>query len=387
MKVLTQISRIFVGILFIISGFIKANDTLGFSYKLEEYFEIFQKEFPLPKFLIIDWNFFSHHAAGLSMFICIFEIMVGVGLLLGAYSKLNSWLLLLMMIFFTILTGYSAVTHKVTDCGCFGDAIKFTPFQSFMKDVVLMVFSLIIFIGQKNIKPLFANKVVQSLALFVALIVTTFFTFYTYMFLPRIDFLPYKVGNDIASLMVCPVGEKCDSFEMVFIYEKNGKQIEIGMNDIGKIDDSYKFIDRKDKLIREGYHPPIHDFKLFDSGGVEYTDSLLSGNDFKLIYVQKNIHESRKNIEPIVATLAEKWQKSGKKYWGLTASPLNEVEAYRHENQLAFPYYLMDVTPLKSMVRSNPGLILMKGTVVVKKWSAFNFPTYEIVQKYMRNYN
>jgi uncharacterized membrane protein YphA (DoxX/SURF4 family) len=384
MKIVTQISRVFVGVLFIISGFIKANDTLGFSYKLEEYFEIFQKEFPFPKFLFLDWTVFGQYAEAMSMFICIFEIMVGVALLIGAYSKLNSWLLLLMMIFFTILTAYSAITHKVTDCGCFGDAIKFTPFGSFMKDVVLTILSVIIFIGQKHIKSIFNNKTIESLVVFVALIVTTFFTFYTYMFLPRIDFLPYKIGNNIVEQMTIPAGALQDSVEMVFIYEKDGKQMEIGMNEIGKIDSTYKYIDRKDKLIRAGYIPPIHDFKLYDSGGIEFTDSLLKGNDFKLILVQKNISDSRKNLEPQIAQLANDWQHTGKQFWALTASPLNEVEIYRHQNQLAFPYYNMDATPLKSMVRSNPGLILMKGNVVVKKWGAYNLPTYNIVFKYMK---
>lgn len=384
MKIVTQISRVFVGVLFIISGFIKANDTLGFSYKLEEYFEIFQKEFPLPKFLVIDWMDFARFAEAQSMFICIFEIMVGVALLLGAYARLNAWLLLLMMIFFTILTGYSAVTHKVTDCGCFGDAIKFTPFQSFMKDVVLMVFSLIIFAGHKYIKPLFANKAVQGLSLFVALIVTTFFTFYTYMFLPKIDFLPYKAGNNIAELMVCPPDQKCDSFEMIFVYEKGGKQFEFNINTVGDADSTYTFVERKDKLVREGYKIPIHDFKLYDADGIEYTDSLLFSSGFKLVFVQRNIDESRKNQEPVIAKLADDWQKAGNKFWALTASPLDKVEIYRHEHQLAFQYYLMDGTPLKSMVRSNPGLILMNGTTIVKKWSAYNLPTYEIVQKYMR---
>src|SRR5574343_471663 len=146
MKALTQISRFVVGILFIISGFIKANDTIGFSYKLVEYFEIF------------NMHFFVDYAVAMAMFICIFEIMVGVALLLGAYVRLNAWLLLLMIVFFTLLTGYSAITNKVTDCGCFGDAIKLKPVESFLKDVVLLVFILIMFFGQKHIKPMLANK-------------------------------------------------------------------------------------------------------------------------------------------------------------------------------------------------------------------------------------
>ena len=213
MRALTQISRILVGVLFIISGFIKANDTIGFSYKLVEYFEIF------------NMHFFVDYAVSMAMFICIFEIMVGVALLLGAYTRLNMWLLLLMIVFFTMLTGYSAITNKVTDCGCFGDAIKLKPVESFLKDVVLLVFIVIMFIGQKHIKPIVANKTIIGIALGVSLLVTTFFTFNTYMFLPKIDFLPYKVGNDIGQLMTLPEGAKKDSVAMIFIYEKDGKVI------------------------------------------------------------------------------------------------------------------------------------------------------------------
>ncbi len=370
MKLLTQISRIFVGVLFIVSGFIKANDTIGFSYKLEEYFEIF------------NWPVFVQFAQPLSMLICIFEIMVGVALLIGAYARLNAWLLLLMIVFFTWLTGYSAITGKVTDCGCFGDAIKLKPVGSFLKDVVLLVFIVIIFLGHKHIKSVFNNSTIQTIALFIGLLVTTAFTVYTYMFLPRIDFLPYKIGNNIYEQMQYPEGALRDSVQMVFIYEKDGKQVEIGMDDIGKIDESYTFIDRKDKIIRKGYELPIHDFKVYGVDGTEYTDSILAGNDFKLILVQRNIQESR-HIEKSIAQLADQWQKSGKIFWALTASAYEKTEPYRHENQLAFTYYQMDGTPLKSMVRSNPGLMLMKGNVVVKKWSAFNFPTYETVLKYM----
>lgn len=372
MKILTQISRIFVGVLFILSGFIKANDTIGFSYKLVEYFEVFH----MPIFV--------DYAVGLAMLICIFEIMVGVALLLGAYSKLNAWLLLLMILFFTWLTGYSAITNKVTDCGCFGDAIKLKPVQSFIKDLVLLVFILIIFIGHKHIKPLF-NGTVQSIALSVALLVTTAFTLYTYMFLPRIDFLPYKAGNDIKALMTYPPGAARDEYEMVFIYEKDGQKVEIPLNDIGKVDSTYKFIDRKDKLIKEGFKLPIHDFKFYNTDGVEYTDSLLADEtNYKLIIVQKDVRESRSGTEAQLAKLGTDWQAAGYRVWALTNTPPDLLEPYRHEHQLTFEYFTMDATPLKSMVRSNPGVILMKGNVVVKKWSSYAIPSMETLKKYMK---
>lgn len=371
MKILVQVSRVLVGVLFIISGFIKANDTIGFSYKLEEYFEVFH----MP--------FFAEYAVPMAMFICIFEIMVGVALLVGAYSKLNATLLLVMILFFTWLTGYSAITGKVTDCGCFGDAIKLKPVESFMKDVVLLVLILVIFFGYQHIKPLF-NKTVQSIWLFVALLVTTFFTFYTYMFLPKIDFLPYKKGNDIAALMAIPPGAPVDEYEMIFIYEKDGKNIELGMNELDQIDSTYKFIDRKDKLIKQGFKPPIHDFKLYDASGAEYTDSLLKSPGYKMVLVQTKIEKSRTGIEPQVRQLASDWQAAGYPFWALTSSSLQDVEVYRHENQFAFVYYNMDATPLKSMVRSNPGLVLLNGSTVVKKWSAYNLPSFETVKKYMK---
>jgi uncharacterized membrane protein YphA (DoxX/SURF4 family) len=371
MKLLTQISRILVGVLFIISGLIKANDTIGFSYKLVEYFEIF------------NMHFFVDYAVSMAMFICIFEIMVGIALLIGAYTRLNMWLLLLMIVFFTLLTGYSAITNKVTDCGCFGDAIKLKPVESFLKDVLLLVFILIMFIGQKHIKPIVSNKTIVSIALGVSLLVITFFTFNTYMFLPKIDFLPYKVGNDIGQLMTLPPDAKRDSVVMVFIYEKDGKQFEFGVNEVGNVDDTYKFVDRIDKVIVEGDKAPIHDFKLFDVNGQDYTDTLLLQKGFRMILVQTNILKSRTGIEPQIAQLANDCALAGIPFWALTNTTLTDVEPYRHEHQFAFNYYNMDVTPLKSMVRSNPGLLLMKDNVVIKKWSAYGIPTFEKVKLYM----
>jgi uncharacterized membrane protein YphA (DoxX/SURF4 family) len=373
MKVITQISRVLVGVLFILSGFIKANDTIGFSYKLVEYFEVFHT----PVFI--------DYAVGLAMVICIFEIMVGVALLLGAYSKLNAWLLLLMILFFTWLTGYSAITGKVTDCGCFGDAIKLKPVESFIKDLVLLVFILIIFIGQHHIKPLF-NRSIQTITIGISLLVTTAFTLYTYMFLPRIDFLPYKVGNNIKALMTRPEGAPRDSFSMVFIYEKDGKQLELGINELGNIDDTYTFVDRKDKLIKEGYKVPVFDFKLYEeTSGIEYTDSLLADTlGYKLIIVQKDLAGSIKGSGQQLAALTSPFVQQGYKVWGLTATPHREVEPYRHEYQLMYDYYMMDPTPLKSIVRSNPGVVLMKGNTIVKKWSGYAIPTYATLQKYMQ---
>jgi uncharacterized membrane protein YphA (DoxX/SURF4 family) len=370
MKFLVQFSRIFVGILFIISGLIKANDTLGFSYKLIEYFEIFGTEF------------LNNYAVGMSMFICIFEIASGVALLLGNFVKLNAWLLLLLIIFFTLLTGYSAITGKVTDCGCFGDAIKLKPVESFLKDVVLLVFILIIFIGQKHIKPLF-NKVIVNIGLFISVLVSTFFTFYTFMFLPAKDFLPYKIGNNIQELTLIPPGSPVDEVEMLFIYQKDGKQFEFKADALPEDIDAYEFVDRKDKVIKEGFKPPIHDFKLTDFSGKEFTDSLFSIKGYQVLLVQTKIEKSRTAAINGLKDLSNDCIKAGIPIWAITATTPEDAANFVKENQLPFQYYTMDAIPLKSMVRSNPGVILMKDNVVVMKWGAYNLPSFNILKKYM----
>lgn len=372
MKLLVQISRVLVGVLFIISGLIKANDSLGFSYKLEEYFEVFH----MP--------FFVSMALPMAMVICIFEIIVGVLLLIGAYTKLNSWLLLVMIVFFTWLTGYSAVYNKVTDCGCFGDAIKLTPWQSFTKDIVLLIFILLIFIGQKHIKPLF-GKAIQSVTIFTFLFASTGFTILAYMFLPFVDFLPYKEGNDIESLSAIPPGAPVDEYEMVFIYEKGGQQFEFKSTALPADLDTYKFVDRKDKLVKQGYKPPIHDFKIYDSQGAEQTDLFFIKDEYQLVLIQYNLQKTHKSFQPKINQLANDWQdKAQKRFWALTGTTLADAELYRHDVQAPYEYYNVDGTALKTAIRSNPGIMLMKKGVVVKKWSAFEIPTFETVQKYMK---
>jgi len=372
MKLMTQISRIFVGVLFIISGFIKANDTTGFSYKLIEYFEIF------------GWDNWVPFSQSISMLVCIFEILCGVALLLGALARLNAWLLMLMIVFFTLLTGYSAITGAVTDCGCFGDAIKLKPVGSFIKDLVLLFFIIFIFVGVKHIKPLFRNSV-QLWILFASTCFATLFTVYTYMFLPIVDFLPYKVGNDIKALSSYPEGAPKDEYEMIFIYEKDGVRYDFTVNNLPDDLDAYNFIDRKDKLIKAGYKPLIYGFKPESDFGEDYTDSILNNPAYQLILVQTKLVEGRAGTEKFLVELATQWTKEeSRKFWAFSSSSRSEIEEYRHENQLPYQYYTLDATPLKSMIRSNPGLMLLKGSVVVKKWSAYNLPTIDEVNSFVK---
>ena len=370
MKILAQISRVLVGILFIISGFIKANDPLGFSYKLKEYFEVFGMPWMGPA------------ALALAIVICAFEIGLGVALLLGAKMQFTAWSLLLMILFFTWLTFYSWYFNKVTDCGCFGDALHLKPFQSFMKDIVLLILILFIFAGRKSITPLFGERGSTWLSYF-GFVASLLFSLYCLWHLPVIDFRPYAIGKNISEGMKLPPGAKTDSVVMVFTYEKDGKQMELTSDQIKVVDSTYKFIDRKDKIIREGDHPPIHDFTIVSADGTEITEDILN-TDPVFLLVAYDIKYTNDKVQNKVNDFVNLAQQKGIEFIGLTASSPKEVDAFRHEHNSMFEYYYVDQTTLKTMIRSNPGLMLLKKGTVVAMWHYNDFPSFdEVQQKYL----
>ncbi|MCX6291516.1 MAG: DoxX family protein [Bacteroidetes bacterium] len=366
MKLLAQISRVFVGVLFIISGFIKANDPVGFSYKLKEYFEVFHMPWLGPLAL---WC---------AIVICAAEIGLGVALLLGAKMKFTSWSMMIMIVFFTWLTFYSWYFNKVTDCGCFGDALHLKPFQSFMKDIVLFIFILFIFIKRKEISPLFSDRFATVLS-YAGFIASFSFSVYCVRHLPVIDFRPYAVGKNIKQGMQLPPDAVKDSVVMVFIYEKDGIQKEMTPDQIRTIDSTYKFIDRKDKLVREGEHPAIHDFSIVSVDGTDVTEDVLSMEHVFLL-VAYDIKTSDTKIQNKVNDFVALCQKAGVEFIGLTGSAPKDVDAFRHEHNSMFEYYRCDETALKTMIRSNPGLMLLNKGTVAAIWHFNDFPTFDEVK-------
>lgn len=366
MKVLAQISRILVGVLFIISGFIKANDPLGFSYKLDEYFQVFH----------MPW--LSTISLWLAIVICAFEIGLGIALLLGSKMIFTAWSLLLMIVFFTFLTFYSWYFDVVKDCGCFGDALHLTPFQSFMKDIVLLVLIFFIFVKRKEIKPLFGERASVFLA-YVGFIASFSFSLYCYWHLPVKDFRPYAIGKSIPDGMQLPPNAKTDSVVMLFLYEKDGKQLKLTMDQLKDIDSTYKFIDRKDKIIREGDKPPIHDFTITSSDGTDVTADVLKMENVFLL-VAYDINKSDQTVQGQVNDFVSLCQKAGVEFIGLTSSAPAEVESFRHNHNSSFEYYYTDGTTLKTMIRSNPGLMLLKKGKVEGMWHHNDFPTFDEVK-------
>ena len=353
-KIIVHLFRYFVGALFIFSGLIKLNDPIGFSFKLEEYFgpTVFDLDFLIPIVL------------PMAIFIVIFEVILGIFLILGYKREFTLWSLLLMIIFFTFLTWYSAYFNKVTDCGCFGDAIKLTPWESFTKDVVLLIMIAFLFVKKDLVNPII-NLNLQKLIIGTSLLVCFYITYFVLNHLPILDFRAYKIGDNIIENMRVPEDAPKDIYEYEWLFSEGDeikKYITNGEYPNAKGD----FLTVETKLIQKGYEPSIYDFSI-EVNGNNLTDEILSEEKL-LIYISYNLEKfSSKAIENMKFS-AEKAKNNGFKIIGLTASSVEDRNIFIKTNNLSFDFYTCDETALKTVVRSNPGAIVLKaGNVVDKK--------------------
>jgi uncharacterized membrane protein YphA (DoxX/SURF4 family)/peroxiredoxin len=353
-NILTQCSRIFVGILFIISGLIKLNDPIGFSYKLTEYFS--EPVFNMPVFV--------PYALAIALFLVILEVILGLMLLVGFRPKFTIWSLLLLIVFFTFLTFYSAFFNVVKDCGCFGDALKLTPWQSFTKDVVLLFFILILTFNRKMVKPLFNKNFTNGIVL-LGLIACMFMGYWVLHHLPLKDFRPYKIGNNIQKGMSVPEDAPKSVVEMVFIYKVNGVDKEFSEKDLMSLPAGATFVDRKDKVITEGYIPPIHDFSM-EKDGTDYKDELLQEPKL-LVFVAYDLSTADAKGMAQLEKLNQEANAKGYKVIGMTASLDDEIAKAKKDFGLSFDFYFCDATTLKTIERANPSIVVLdKGTIVQK---------------------
>lgn len=377
---LVWVARILVGLLFIFSGLIKINDPLGFSYKLEEYFEVFHI------------TFLNDFALTLSIVLCSLEIILGFALLIGVRAKSVAWGLLLLIIFFAFLTFYSAYFQVVQTCGCFGDAIPLTPWQSFSKDLVLLLLIIVLFLNRRNIQPLFAPKTGDNLLIAIT-VISIGFGLYTYNFSPVIDFLPYKIGANIPSEMVTPPGAKPDEYELTYNLKnkKTGEKkvmtnTEYLKTNIWK-DNNWEVVGQPEsKLVKKGFTPKIRDLAIQDAQGNDYTKELLSNPYNNLVIVAYDLNktddEAIGRLNAMAVNLAQNFNT---RTVMLTSNSHQFTEAYSKQHHLMFEIFYADGVPLKTMVRANPGILLLKNGTVVNKWHYHSMPKYDdLVKKYFQ---
>jgi uncharacterized membrane protein YphA (DoxX/SURF4 family) len=362
MKLLLNLLRIIVGVLFIFSGLVKANDPLGLSYKMEEFFEVLHMTFLSPYSLVY------------SLLMNTLEIVLGVALLLGYSMRLVSVLLLIMITFFTFLTGYALYSGEIKECGCFGDCIKLSAAETFWKDVILLVMILIIFIYRKRIQPLFGKKPTVALVI-VSVALAGGLQWYTLAHLPIVDCLGYKVGNNIPEKMKLPPGARAAEYETVLVYEKDGKQKEFTTENYPWSDSTWVFVDRRDKLVREAEgEAPVKDFILTDLDGVNQTQAILAEPTPVYLFLVKNVKEAGEGWDAKMHALQEQF-KAGKIYiYGVTASGKEDIAAFSATHGLQFPFLQMDGTAIKTAGRSNPCLILLEKGTIKGKWHYNDIP-------------
>lgn len=353
MKILVGIARTIVGILFIFSGLIKLNDPIGFSFKLQDYFA--------PD--VLDLGFLVPYALLLAIILVIFEVLLGIFLLLGYARRFTLWALLLMIVFFTFLTFYSAYFNKVTDCGCFGDAIPLTPWESFGKDVVLLVLILILFFGRKYITPFFTRNI-RSILVFASLVGCLAIAYYVLQHLPIIDFRPYKIGANIKEGMSVPEDAPQPIFEYRWKFNVNGEEkIIVNHGEYPSVDG--EFVDVDTKMIQEGYTPPIHDFTM-ERDGEDYTSEFLDEENLIVVVAYSLLNTEKDGYIPI-KEVTDKALKNGYTVIGLSASSQEETDQLTENYKLNFKFYFCDETTLKTIVRSNPGILeLDRGTIKQK---------------------
>lgn len=357
MRIIDLFSRFFVGGLFIFSGLIKINDPVGTAIKMEEYFEVFAEDFGSIFHGFIPWSL------SIAMALIVLELALGVAILGYYRMKQTTWVLLGLMVFFTFLTFYSAYFNKVTDCGCFGDAIKLTPWESFFKDVVLMVFVLHLFWHRRrlqgNLRTLEGHSLVAGTA-----VLSLAIGFYAVQHLPFIDFRAYRVGNNIPEQMKPPEAPIIE-----YVFDKNGEVVK-----------SAKFLPAEEGYVyksssilnEEMIKPKITDYLVTTPEGEDITQETFRGTKLLLIIVRVD-KASMKNIEAI-RTLTEDLE--GKvDCLILTSSSAEQMDAFRHDNQLAVPFAFTDATVLKTIVRSNPGIALWNDGVVLGNWHHNDTPS------------
>ena len=368
MRFIYSILRYLVGSIFIFSGLIKINDPVGTQIKLEEYFGVFSSDFTSLFELLVPF------ALLISIVLCTLEIIIGIALLMNYKMRIVLKLLLSLIVFFTFLTFYSAYFNKVTDCGCFGDAIKLTPWESFYKDIILLVFSISIYFLNNNLKnqvglfyiKIFDDKVFRNGIIIVSTIICLIISFSAINFLPFIDFRAYKVGNYIPDLM-----NPSEELKYSYIMEKGGREYEF---ESYPLDESFTF--KKINLLNPEAQPKITDYSLWNETGDYTNESFLGNKLFIIIHDVNKMGLKGKKLQDFISQL--KILVSNINFWVepiiITSSDSKSYNDFREKYHIEIKNVYGDATVLKTIIRSNPGFFLLRNGTVTGKWHYNKFP-------------
>ena len=363
-SILVNLSRTLLALTFIFSGFVKAIDPLGSQYKIAEYLEVVQLSAYIP-----DWAQLI-----LSVGLSAIEFSLGVMLLLAIRRRLASKLSLIMMVVMTLVTLWLTVSNPIQDCGCFGDAIHLTNTQTFIKNIVLLTAAIILACW-----PLyqirFVSKTNQWIAFYFTIVFIVTASTLSLYHLPIFDFRPYYIGQNIKKGMEIPKGAKLTTYKTTFICEKNGVTKEFTENDYPYNDSTWVFKDTHQEILEKGYEPPIHDFSITDEKtGEDLTDSILTKDGYTFLLISPVLERADDSNFGEIDAIYEYAKENGYGFYGLTASTDKAVTRWRDITGAEYPFYTMDGTTLKTIIRSNPGLVLLYEGTIINKWSHNDLP-------------
>ena len=355
-RVFLHLLRLLTGAVFVFSGFVKAVDPLGTVYKIEDYLHAFDGM----------WIHLSVLAFPAALVLIALELMVGIQLLLMLRFRTNAAIAFVFMLIMTPLTLYIAVSNPVTDCGCFGDALKISNWHTFLKNIVLLVITFVLFMFRNKFKSFFLPPVEYGLAILFFIFSGAFMT-YNLLHLPVLDFRPYRVGVNIPQAMSVPQGAPVDEYRYSFAYKKDGVIQEFGLDALP--DSTWTFVEQKSEMINKGYEPPIRDFSILDGDFRDIGPEILSypGKTYLLILYDVN-KASIKGVQKINEYFASRYTQN-LRFYGVTASSSQEVDAFKKKHWLTFPVYSADPIFLKTIIRANPGMMVIENGIITGKWS------------------
>lgn len=361
-SILAGISRSLLGVVFIFSGVVKAIDPLGTVYKIEDYLKAFGGFFTdlLPMAEVAAWG------------LIILELLLGVCMLLNVRTQWTAWISLLFYCVMTPLTLYIALTNPVSDCGCFGDAVVLTNWQTFWKNLVLIILAILLVTWNKHIHQLWSNWM-EGVIVLITVVATIAFMAWTINHLPIKDFRPYKIGNHLPTLMEYPEDAEPDQYDISFVYEKDGVEEVFTLENYPKGDTTWTFVRQESKLIKKGYEPPIHDLEIINAEGDDITWDILESEEPVTLVIMYDLAKADKTQMEKLNLLYENCYNNMQQYYILTGSATDEIIAFNLEYSTLSDYVCTcDPVTLKTIVRANPGVIVVQNGVVIDKYNIKN---------------
>ena len=358
----TNACRFLLALVFIFSGFVKAVDPLGTQYKIQDYLEAFGWVALVPAFL----PFLA------SVLQAMVEFCLGIYLLFGIRRRMTTLFVVVIMGVMTPLTLWLALSNPISDCGCFGDAVTLTNWETFGKNVLLLIAAVSVFKWGNRITPLVTKRFDWLVAMYAFLYILGM-TLYCYRELPVFDFRPYRIGTDIRKGMEIPEGAKPTVYDTRFILQKNGVEKEFTLDDYP--DSTWTFVDSRTVVKEQGYEPPVRDFSIIrQEDGEDVTDEILTDDKYTFLLVAHQLSQADDSSIDLINELYDYSVEHGYQFYCLTSSSDSDIEDWQERTGAEYPFCLMDDITLKTMIRSNPGLMLLKNGVVINKWSVNNLP-------------